>query len=143
MTHSLRQAARADISAIHAVRMSVRENQLTRSVITEADYIHHLETLGRGWVIEVTDRIVAVVVVNAQDGNIWGLFVHPDFERRGFGKQLLDVAVNWLWQQGVVQLWLTTAPGTRAQGFYESVGWRNVGLTPHGELRLELSKPGR
>ena len=141
MTYSLRQAARDDIGAIHSVRMSVHENQLTRSVISEADYIDHLETCGRGWVIEVQDRIVAVVIVNARDGNIWGLFVHPDFERRGFGKRLLDVAVDWLWQQGVARLWLTTAPRTRAQGFYESAGWRNVGETSYGELRFELTKP--
>lgn len=60
---------RADIAAIHAVRMSVRENQLTRSVISERDYLEHLETLGRGWVIEVADRIVAVVIGNARNGN--------------------------------------------------------------------------
>ncbi len=64
--------------------MSVRENQLARSnAISERDYIDHLETLGRGWVIEAGHRIVAVVVGNARNGNIWGLFVHPEFERRG------------------------------------------------------------
>ena len=122
--------------------MSVRENQLTRSVITEHDYVEHLETLGRGWVIEVTGQIVGVVVGNAQSGNIWGLFVHPDFERRGFGRRLLDTAVDWLWCQGLERLWLTTEPRTRAQGFYQSVGWVSAGMTEHGELRLELTRPG-
>ncbi|MEO8186864.1 MAG: GNAT family N-acetyltransferase [Burkholderiaceae bacterium] len=132
----MRQASRADIAAIHQVRMSVRENQLTRSVISERDYIDHLETLGRGWVIEVGDRIVAVVVANSRNGHIWGLFVHPKFERRGFGRRLLDTAVNWLCAQGLTQLWLTTAPGTRAQGFYEAAGWSAAAVTEHGEIRL-------
>ena len=110
MAWALRKAVRADIAAIHAVRMSVRENQLTRSVISERDYLDHLETLGRGWVIEVAGQIVAVVVGNARNGNIWSLFVHPDFERRGFGRRLLDTAVEWLWSQGLTRLWLTTAP---------------------------------
>lgn len=136
----LRQASRADIAAIHAVRTSVRENQLTRSVISERDYLDHLETLGRGWVVEVTGRTVAVVIGNARDGNIWGLFVHPDFERRGLGRRLLETAVAWLWSQGLTQLWLTTAPGTRAQGFYESAGWTHAGNTEHGEIRFELNK---
>jgi hypothetical protein len=71
--HSLRQASREDIAAIHEVRMSVRENQLTRSgAISERDYIDHLETLGHGWVIEAGDRVVAVVIGNARNGNIWG-----------------------------------------------------------------------
>ena len=136
----LRQALRADIAAIHEVRISVRENQLTRSVISERDYIDHLETLGRGWLMEVDDRIVAVVVGNACNGNIWGLFVHPEFERQGFGRRLLDTAVNWLWAQGLTQLWLTTSPGTRAQGVYEAAGWTWAAVTEHGEIRFELSR---
>ena len=140
MAHVLRQASRADIAAIHEVRMSVHENRLTRSVITERDSLDHLETLGRGWVIEVGDRIVAIAVGNARNGNLWGLFVHPEFERRGFGRRLLDTAVNWLISQGVTHLWLTTAPGTRAQGFYEAGGWKKAAVTEHGEIRFELSK---
>ena len=139
--HSLRQASRADIAAIHEVRMSVRENRLTRSgAISERDYIEHLETLGRGWVIEEGDRVVAVVVGNARNGNIWGLFVHPEFERRGLGRRLLDTAVDWLWSRGLTQLWLTTTPGTRAHGFYEAAGWKQAGLTEHGEIRFELNQ---
>jgi GNAT superfamily N-acetyltransferase len=139
--YSLRQASRADIAAIHQVRMSVRENQLTHSgAISERDYIDHLETLGRGWVIEGGDRIVAVVVGNARNGNIWGLFVDPEFEQRGHGRRLLDTAVDWLWSQGLTQLWLTTTPDTRAQGFYEAAGWRRAGMTEHGEIRFELRK---
>ena len=138
--HSLRQASRADIAAIHEVRMSVRENQLTRSVISERDYIDHLEMLGRGWVIEAGDRVVAVVIGNARNGNIWGLFVRPEFERRGLGRRLLDTAVDWLWSQRLTQLWLTTTPGTRAQEFYEAAGWRRAGMTEHGEIRFELDK---
>ena len=141
MAATLRQATRADIAAIHSVRMSVRENRLTRSIISERDYVDHLETLGRGWVIEVERRIVAIGIGNARDGNIWALFVHPDFERSGFGKRLLDVTVEWLWSEGVQRLWLTTAPATRAQGFYESAGWANAGVTEHGEIRFELNRP--
>ena len=136
----LRQALRADIAAIHEVRTSVRENQLTRTVISERDYIDPLETLGRGWVIEAGDRVVAVVVGNARNGNIWGLFVHPEFERQGLGRRLLDTAVDWLWSQGLTQLWLTTTPGTRAQGFYEAAGWALAAVTEHGEIRFELSR---
>lgn len=140
MAATLRQAMRADIADIHAVRMSVRENQLTSSAISERDYIDHLETVGRGWVIEVDGRLVAFAIGNARIGNIWALFVHPDFERRGFGKRLLDVAVEWLWSESVERLWLTTAPATRAQGFYESAGWMNAGTTEHGEIRFELER---
>ena len=132
---------RADIPAMHAVRMSVRENQLTGGVITERDYVDHLERVGRGWLIETAGQIVAIAFGNAQSGNIWALFVHPDFEGRGFGRRLLDTAVDWLWSQGLVRLWLTTEPATRARSFYESAGWMNVGTTDHGEIRFELRRP--
>ncbi len=126
MAHVLRQASRADIAAIHEVRMSVHENRLTRSVITERDYIDHLETLGRGWVIEVGDRIVAIVVGNAHNGNIWGLFVHPEFERRGFGRRLLDTAVNWLWSQGADAAVADDCPRDARAGVLRS-GWLEEG----------------
>ena len=113
---------------------------MTRTAISERDYIDHLETLGRGWVIEVGDRVVAVVVGNARNGNIWGLFVHPEFEHQGLGRRLLNTAVDWLWSEELAELWLTTAPGTRAQGFYEAAGWRRAGVTEHGEIRFELNR---
>jgi len=141
MACTLRQATRADIPATHAVRMSVRENQLTGGVITERDYVEHLEALGRGWVIEAAGQIVAFAVGNAQSGNIWALFVRPDFDRRGFGRRLLDTAVDWLWSQGLMRLWLSTEPATRAQSFYESAGWLNAGTTAQGEIRFELRRP--
>jgi hypothetical protein len=45
--------------------------------------------------------------------------------------------IDWLWSTGPYRLWLTTQPGTRAQGFYEAAGWRLVGVTEGGEVRFE------
>jgi hypothetical protein len=49
--------------------------------------------------------------------------------------------VAWLWSRGLRRLWLSTEPGTRAQGFYERAGWQNCGSLPSGELRFELNAP--
>ncbi len=133
-----RQATRDDIDAMHAVRMSVLENRLTSGRISREDYIEHLEVAGRGWVIDAGGRIVALGVCNARNGNIWGLCVLPEFERRGFGKQLLDAMVDWLWRQGLDRIWLTTESNTRARHFYKTAGWINVGVTEHGDIRFEL-----
>ena len=133
----LRQANRADFAQMHRVRLAVRENRLL-STITEADYVTEIEKTGRGWVIEVDGAIVAFAVGNAQTGNIWALFVAPEHERRGYGRQLHDLMVEWLFQQKVEPLWLTTGPGTRAQKFYEAAGWRLQRIEPNGEARYEL-----
>ena len=135
----LRQAVASDIAAIQAVRRAVRENRLTSVVISDDQVRDAIEKTGRGWVIEHQGRVVAFAIGNAANGNIWALFVHPDYERQGYGRLLHDAVVDWLLSQGLARLWLTTEPGTRAQGFYESAGWQLRGTTEAGELRYERS----
>jgi GNAT superfamily N-acetyltransferase len=121
--------------------MSVRENRLVSTVISETDIQAAIEQHGRGWVVEIDGVIVAFAIGNATSGNIWALFVDPDHERRGHGRQLHDRMLDWLWAQGLKQLWLTTEPDTRAQRFYEAAGWKLAGKTAKGEMRYELHKP--
>jgi len=125
---------------MHRVRLAVRENRLTSAALTEADYVPAITTTGRGWVMEADGAIVAFAVGNRDTGNIWALFVHPDHEALGYGRQLHDALLDWLWSQGLNNLWLTTEPGTRAQRFYESRGWRRTGHNQRGEIRFELSR---
>ena len=123
---------------MHRVRMAVRENRLTSSVITEDDYVAMLEEHGRGWVVECESVIVAFAVGDARDGNIWALFVDPPHERRGHGRRLHDAMVAWLRSRGLERFWLTTEPGTRAERFYQAAGWRRAGRLDGGQVRYEL-----
>jgi GNAT superfamily N-acetyltransferase len=138
MNAVVRQAVRGDIAGMHKVRMSVHENKLISTTLTERDYIDAIETTGRGWVIELHGTIVAFAVGDAHSGSIWALFVEPGHEGRGFGRRLHEQMVSWLWQQGLERLWLTTDPGTRARQFYAAAGWQPAGPAAHGEVRLEL-----
>ena len=135
----LRQAVASDIASMQRVRRSVRENRLVSTVISDDQVREGIEKTGRGWVVEIRGEVVAFAIANACSGNIWALFVHPDHERRGYGRSLHDTMVDWLWSQGLNRLWLTTEPGTRAQGFYEAAGWQLTGSTERGELRYERS----
>ena len=130
----------ADIGAIQRVRASVRENRLVSSVIADEDVRLAIEETGRGWVVEDQGEVVAFAIGNARTGNIWALFVQPDMEGRGFGRRLHDTMVEWLWDQNLDRLWLTTDPGTRAQRFYEAAGWQLLGTTGRGEVRYELQR---
>lgn len=123
------------------VRRSVRENRLESTVITDQDVREAITVTGRGWVVEVEGETVAFAVGNAETGNIWALFVHPDHERRGYGRRLHDIMVGWLWSRKLERLWLTTGPGTRAQRFYEAAGWQLIGRTDGGELMYQLLRP--
>ena len=135
----LRQALASDIPGIQCVRRSVRENRLVSTVITDEQVREALEETGRGWLVESQGEVVAFAIGNVLTGNIWALFVHPDHERRGYGRLLHDAMLKWLRAQGLDRLWLTTAPHTRAQGFYEAAGWTSIGSTGQGELRYELN----
>jgi GNAT superfamily N-acetyltransferase len=136
----LRQACRDDIAALHRVRMAVRENRLTSTVLTEDDYVRALEPPCRTWLVASDGDVIAFAAANAAIGNIWALFVDPDHERLGYGRQLHDVMVAWLWEQGVTRAWLTTTAGTRAHRFYVAAGWTLTGPASGGEIRFELSR---
>src|SRR4026209_1970625 len=108
----LRAARTADIPAIQRVRSSVKENRLVSTIITDEDVRTAIEDTGRGWIVEQDGEVVAFAIGNASTGNIWALFVHPEHEGRGYGRQLHDAMFNWLWAAGLAPPWLTTQPGT-------------------------------
>ncbi len=133
----LRQATRADIPAMWEVRYAVRENTLTPGRLSDEDVRREIEDTGKGWVVEEGARIVAFAIANAETGNIWALFVHPDAEGCGYGSRLHDAMLAWLRTQPVEALWLTTDPGSRACGFYERKGWLRACFSESGEVRFE------
>ena len=136
----LRLARASDIPAMQRIRASVRENRLVSTVISDEDVRTAIEDTGYGWVIEEDGAVVAFAVGDVRTGNVWALFVHPDHERRGYGRRLHDAMVDRLFELGLDRLWLTTEPGTRAQRFYEAAGWRQTGTTEQGELEYELRR---
>ena len=141
MTALLRQATRADRAGLWRVRYAVQENTLTPGRIGDDELFDQIERTGRGWVIEEDGEIVAFAIGNASDGNVWALFVDPAAQGRGHGSRLHDVMVEWLFAQGLGQLWLGTGNETRARGFYERHGWREAGPYGERETRYELSRP--
>jgi GNAT superfamily N-acetyltransferase len=137
---SIREARSTDAAAMHRVRMSVHENRLVSVALSESDYLEAIQRTGRGWVAEVDGHVVGFAVGNAETGNIWALFVEPGHEGKGYGRQLHDAMVAWLWESGHDRLWLTTDASTRAERFYEKAGWERVGAAAIGEVRFELRR---
>lgn len=138
-----RPAAPADIPALTAVRFAVRENVLrNRALVTGADYQEYLTRRGRGWLAEAGGRVVGFAIADQQEHSVWALFVHPDFDRQGIGKNLLHRLLHWYFGQTNHPIWLSTAPGTRAEEFYRRQGWQDTGRTSSGEIRFELTTEG-
>ena len=140
---SFRRAVAADIPAIMQIRLAVRENALSDpSVVTPAMCEDHLDALGRGWVGEDDGRIVGFSFAARRDSSIWALFVLPGQEGRGIGKQLLGLAVDWLFSLGNDEITLSTAADTRADRFYAAQGWDRGEMKNDVEVRYRLRRRG-
>lgn len=133
----IRAARAADIGAMHALRLSVRENRLSDAArITEESYLPHVAA-SSAWIAETGEGPAGFAVLDAGAGSVWALFVAPEAEGRGVGRALLSRLVESAAESGLARLRLTTAPGTRAERFYREAGWSRIGETKDGELEFE------
>lgn len=136
-----REATIQDIKQIQVVRNAVKENTLSDpALVSDADCEAFITRRGKGWVCEIDTHIAGFAIADLQDENIWALFVHPDFEGKGIGKALQKIMLNWYFSTGKQQVWLGTAPGTRAEQFYTNSGWRRNGLHGKNEVKFEMTK---
>lgn len=136
----IREATVEDIREMMKVRISVKENILTDpSRVTDADNEEYLTKRGKGWVYELDGEIVGFAIVDLKDDNVWALFLHPEAEGKGIGKQLHHQMLNWYFSQGKEKIWLGTEPNTRASGFYRKMGWQQTGMLGEDEMKFELT----
>jgi GNAT superfamily N-acetyltransferase len=69
----------------------------------------------------------AFPAADPRNGNIFALFVEEAYEGRGIGRALFERACEVLIDARCPRMWLTTWPGTRAEGFYRKAGWQVTG----------------
>ncbi len=137
---AVREASINDIKQIQRVRNAVKENTLSDpSLVTDDDVVDYITKRGRGWVHEVEGVITGFSIISLIDQNVWALFVHPDFERRGIGRLLHDEMMTWYFEMSDKLVWLSTSPGTRAEQFYRKAGWQENGIYGKGEIKFEMS----
>jgi len=135
-----REALITDIEQIQAVRNSVKENMLSNpSLVSDTDVEDYLFRRGRGWVCEINNKVVGFSIISVTDCNVWALFVHPDHEKKGIGGTLQTIMLDWYFNQTDNEVWLSTAPGTRAEAFYRKSGWKEIGVYGKGEIKFGMS----
>jgi len=137
---TIREAFITDIPQIQIVRNSVKENMLSDpALVPDSDVEDYMFRRGKGWVAEDNGVIVGFAIADLQDHNIWALFLHPDHEGKGIGKQLHKTMMDWCFSQTNETIWLSTGFNTRADKFYRMQGWRKVGLYGTKETKFEMS----
>lgn len=136
----IREATVNDIPQIQFVRKSVLENKLSDpALVTDKDCEEYLTRRGKGWVCELNNEIVGFAIADLQDNNIWALFLLPAYEKQGIGCSLHDTMLCWYFSKTAHPVWLTTAPETRAEGFYRKLGWKEIGLYGKGEIKFQMT----
>lgn len=139
MKLNFREARPEDIYQIQKVRNAVRENVLSDpALVSDKDCEEYLFKRGKGWVAIEEDLIIGFAIADLRDHNIWALFVHPDFEGNGTGSILHHLMLDWYFTQTKATVWLGTAPGTRAEKFYEYLGWTRIGTHGMKEVKFEM-----
>ncbi|MBE5320959.1 GNAT family N-acetyltransferase [Pedobacter sp. MR2016-19] len=135
-----REAKTTDIPAIQIVRHTVKENILSDpALVTDQDCEEFITQRGKGWVCEVQGEVVGFSIVDLKEHNIWALFLRPEFEGKGIGKELHRLMMDWYFNQTQEMVWLGTSPNTRAEEFYNRQGWKKVGVVNKGEVKFEMS----
>lgn len=123
------------------IRLAVKENMLSNPArITVQMCVDYLDKLGRGWVCELDGRIIGFSYAAKEDSSIWALFVQPEFEGRGAGKGLLELATDYLFRLGNDSVRLGTQAHTRADAFYLAQGWQRGDMLDEIEVAYCLHK---
>lgn len=136
----IREALITDIPQIQVVRNAVKENMLPDpALVSDEDCREFMFDRGKGWVCEINGSIAGFAIADLKEDNIWALFIDPDFEKKGIGRQLHDVMLDWYFAQGKEHVWLGTAPNTRAADFYRKAGWKETGMHGTKELKFEMT----
>ncbi len=136
----IREALISDILQIQKIRRAVKENRLDESTIISDQLVaEYITRRGKGWVCEKGDALLGFAIVDMQDNNVWALFVHPDAEGQGVGSSLHKVMLDWYFKNGKKEIWLSTSPGTKAEGFYNKHGWVSGDILESGEIKFTLS----
>jgi len=135
----IRIATISDIPELQIVRNSVKENKLSSSNrIKDADVEEYLLSRGKGWVTFVDGKIIGFAIADLIGHSIWALFLLPEYEGRGYGRQLHQAMLDWYFSESREKLWLTTGSNTRAENFYKMHGWTEVSRS-ESEIKFEMS----
>jgi ribosomal protein S18 acetylase RimI-like enzyme len=136
-----------DVAELFNVRIATRENTMTMAALADMGITPESTTQAlscniSGWLCEVAGKIVGFSMGDKNTGEMLVVAVLPEFEKRGIGKQLMELIQGWLFSNRHEELWLleNSDPNIRAYGFYRRLGWVPASFHESGHQILKLYK---
>lgn len=146
---SYRKANPKDLPQCTRVRGLTRDNPLDEATLRSIGVTDEIwgakidEDTYVGWVAQHNNQLVGFCFADSESGEILVLAILAEFDGLGIGRQLLNRAVNALFEKGFDKLWLAAAPDPkmRAYGFYRHLGWISTGTyDDNGDELLTFTK---
>ena len=131
-----RRAIASDMVRLYQIASSAAENRVTEDPEMFGRLLAWFVDRSLCWVWTVGPAIVGFSAADTRDGSIAMVFVDPIAEGKGIGRSLLARACDDLLRAGYREASLVTLEDTRADGLYQTLGWRRDGAAKAGSVRL-------
>lgn len=109
---------------------------MQRIGITENVVADLIEKSRCAWVATDDEKIIGFSMILPDEGCLFAAFVLPEYEGRGIGRRLVELAENELFRHHEIA-WLETDKQSRAAKFYIQLGWGNKIDINDTDIRLE------
>ena len=118
MNIHIRPAQLSDVEGIFTVRTSVAENHLSREEMREMgiteNTVSSMIKEGRcAWVAVDGCKVIGFSMIILDEGSLFAAFVLPEYESRGVGRSLVELAEQELFKHHDAA-WLETDKNSRA-----------------------------
>ena len=146
----IRRAIEGDPQNIVAIAQAFARHMIAEGIFQWNEHYPSLSTFERDlvnqelYVLEVDKAVIGAIVIStrmddfyqaiewltpsAKNGYLHRLCVHPEFQGKGYAKQLLDFAEDKLRNQGCLSVRLDTfSKNVRNQKLYEARGYQKLG----------------
>jgi ribosomal protein S18 acetylase RimI-like enzyme len=136
-----RLALPTDIEGIFEVRTSVKENHLSREQMEQMGITKNVVTdmIGKSrcaWVAVDDGKVIGFSMILPDEGCLFAAFVLPEYEGKGIGRSLVELAEQELFKHHKTA-WLETDKSSRAAKFYTRLGWVKKEEVSESDIRLE------
>jgi GNAT superfamily N-acetyltransferase len=130
MNYSYHPLQDSDLRAVYEIRFSATENLIHEEHVKYLQREQALEDIrqGGGWICRQNGREIGFCLpLFIPEPYLGAIFVLPEFQGRGVGKQLMKLALEWFQKKGAKNVILETDKGSKAENFYRHLGWKENG----------------